>query len=248
MVHVAVRRQRAAMPNELGEQVGLVPASVVRALDPFADGLPQVTQAVAVFGLRNVTMVRQESSQPGGEQLLGNARQEQDTARQRGLCRGIVTFARVRWQFIELVVEIEQVGSFMRPQGLCRRLVGDEDVARFRIGLEHGQRPAALAARVGPVRLLAAEDVGDSVRRPGRARAGLGLQDQVEPFALGREAERGHGWVLDGSLQVLLGTWLDDDLFGRCPGQYQVQCNPDRDTDLILVTPEAGIAGLVAPS
>ncbi|MET4339388.1 hypothetical protein ABIB74_007263 [Bradyrhizobium sp. F1.6.2] len=97
MVHVAVRRQRAAIPHELGEQVGLAPASVVRALDPFTDGLPQITQAVAVFGLRDVTVVRQEGSQPGGEQLLGNARQEQDTPRQRGLCRGIVTFARVRW-------------------------------------------------------------------------------------------------------------------------------------------------------
>lgn len=68
-------------PNELGEQVGLAPASVVRAFDPFTDDLPQVTQAVAVFGLRNVTVVRQESSQPDGERLLGNARQEQDTPR-----------------------------------------------------------------------------------------------------------------------------------------------------------------------
>lgn len=63
------------MPNELGEQVGLAPASVVRALDPFTDDLPQVTQADALFGLRNVTVVRQESSQPDVERLLGNGRQ-----------------------------------------------------------------------------------------------------------------------------------------------------------------------------
>jgi hypothetical protein len=85
------------------------------------------------------------------------------------------------------------------------------------------------------VGVRAEKDVGDSRRRPWRARAGLGLQDQVELSAVRTEAKRSRRGVYDGRLEILFRTRLYLDLIARAFGEHEIERYPDGYLDLILV-------------